>query len=448
MNKIKGLILTVFLAVLTQKFAIADSIDRTIFQSGINKSAVSISVKNADSGKIVYKLNDKQPKNPASTLKIITYSAALDTLGKDYEFKTQLFKSTNNDLYLKLSADPFLAHRHLKKLFKTAKEKNIFEPKNIYMDDYILDDVTWGEGWQWDDDLNPLMPKFSSYNIDENLLEIVISPTQKGAPADIRVSEFYPVTFMNLVTTADRDDVKISRNNNISPDILNIEGSIARKMIVKIPVNNPKRYFILRCDEAQKATKIGYYGKYTQKKTPDKNIYLVDSISHSIKDTSDSVLKYSNNLVAETVFKVAGAKYADNTGSLANSQKMLSDYFDKIGINADNTRIVDGSGVSKNNLVNADFMSTYLVKRFDDKDFVYSLATAGEGTLSNRMLYFKGNLFAKTGTLSDVSGIAGYITTRKGNTLAFDIMINDPKSTAQEKKSLEEYILRDIYTDY
>ena len=64
------------------------------------------------------------------------------------------------------------------------------------------------------------------------------------------------------------------------------------------------------------------------------------------------------------------------------------------------------------------------------------------------MLYFKGNLFAKTGTLSDVSGIAGYITTRKGNTLAFDIMINDPKSTAQEKKSLEEYILRDIYTDY
>ena len=248
MNKIKGLILTVFLAVLTQKFAIADSIDRTIFQSGINKSAVSISVKNADSGKIVYKLNDKQPKNPASTLKIITYSAALDTLGKDYEFKTQLFKSTNNDLYLKLSADPFLAHRHLKKLFKTAKEKNIFEPKNIYMDDYILDDVTWGEGWQWDDALNPLMPKFSAYNLDYNLIDIVLKPTNQGAPVEIFTEVFYPLAFMNLVTTSDRDSIVITKGNKISPEMINVEGFISKRKVLYIPVFNPSRYFKLRTE--------------------------------------------------------------------------------------------------------------------------------------------------------------------------------------------------------
>ena len=64
------------------------------------------------------------------------------------------------------------------------------------------------------------------------------------------------------------------------------------------------------------------------------------------------------------------------------------------------------------------------------------------------MLYFKDNLRAKTGTLSDVSAIAGYITARSGKKYAFDIMINDPKSNSQEKKSLEEYILRDIYSNY
>ena len=64
------------------------------------------------------------------------------------------------------------------------------------------------------------------------------------------------------------------------------------------------------------------------------------------------------------------------------------------------------------------------------------------------MLYFKDNLRAKTGTLSDVSAIAGYITSRNGKTYAFDIMINDQKSKASDKKSLEEYILRDIYTEF
>ena len=76
------------------------------------------------------------------------------------------------------------------------------------------------------------------------------------------------------------------------------------------------------------------------------------------------------------------------------------------------------------------------------------MASAGEGTLKNRMLYFGDKLKAKTGTLSDVSAITGYITTVSGKILAFDIMINDAKSTPSEKKMLEEYILRAIHTSY
>ena len=89
-------------------------------------------------------------------------------------------------------------------------------------------------------------------------------------------------------------------------------------------------------------------------------------------------------------------------------------------------------------------MTKFLVKNYDN-EVLTSLAKPGEGTLSTRMLYFKDNLRAKTGTLSDVSTIAGYLTARNGKTYAFNIMINDPKSTSQEKKTLEEYILRDIF---
>lgn len=428
--------------------AIASSIDKTIFQSGINRGAISVSVKDISTGKTVYKLNDKQPKMPASTLKLVTLNASADTLGEDYEFITGLYKSTDNELYIKLSGDPFLSSYDLNKLFDTAKNKNILEPKTVYIDDYIFDDVEWGEGWQWDDDLNPLMPKFSSYNIDKNLLNVVVAPTFNGAPANIYTTKFYPLTIMNLVTTGDRNSLTIKRNNNISPDIINIQGIIKKTSTEQIPVNNPKRYFKIRTEDAIRNAKIDYYGKFPQKKLPTKNVYLVDEIRHPFSDAVTQILKNSNNFVAESVFKAAGAKYVNNTGSLKHSQQMLNAYFEKMGIYSGDIKIVDGSGVSKNNIVTADFMSEFLVKLSGNENFINSLPTAGEGTLTSRMLYFKDNLRAKTGTLSDISAIAGYITSRTGKKYAFDIMINDPKSKSSDKKSLEEYIIRDIYTNF
>lgn len=448
MKKYLNLLFCLTLLFCIQSKVFAGAIDKTISASGINKDSVSVSVKDVTTGKTVYKLNDKKSSMPASTLKLVTLSASLDTLGKDYKYSTKLYKNTNNELFLVLSADPFLSSSDLKYLIKTAKDKNIISPKNIYIDDYIFDNKEWGEGWQWDDDLNPLMPKFSSYNLDKNLLDIIISPTTKDAPANIYVTKFYPVTFMNLITTGSKNDIKISRNNHISPDIINAEGTIKEQTKKQIPINHPKRYFILRLEEAIRDQKMDYYGNFTQKKLPKSNVYLVAQVDRPIEDVIEPVLTNSSNFVAETVFKTAGAKFTNNTGSLEHSLQMLRTYFDKLKLDYSDIKIVDGSGVSKNNIVTSDFMSEFLVKRADDTDFIKSLPTSGEGTLSNRMLYFKDNLHAKTGTLSDVSCIAGYITSRSGKTYAFDIMINDPKTKITDKKSLEEYILRDIYTKY
>ncbi len=449
MRKLFNILITLLLIMTTQAKTYSAAIDKTIAQSDINKGAVSVSVKDAETGKVIYKLNDKQPTMPASTLKLITLGASLDTLGDDYEFSTKLYKTTNNDLYLKLGADPFLTSAGLNSLMeKAVKDKKITSPKIIYIDDYIFDKTEWGEGWQWDDDLNPLMPKFSSYNIDKNLLSIIIAPTNLGSPAQIYTTKFYPVTFMNLVITGKENDIELNRNNSIAPNILNISGTINKQITEEIPINNPKRYFILRLEDAIKSAKMDYYGSFPQKKTPATNVYLVAEIKHPISQAVKAILMNSNNFVAETVFKLAGAKFVNNTGSLSHSQEMLDAYFKKIGIDAKDIKIVDGSGVSKNNIITTDFMTDYLVKQSKNEVLKNSMPTAGEGTLRNRMLYFKDNLRAKTGTLSDVSGIAGYITSRSGKTYAFDIMINDPKTKSNDKKSLEEYIIRDIYTSY
>ena len=428
------LAMTLILMFFTALPSNAKSIKKVIAESGINKSAVAISIKDVHTGKTVFAYNQNHTMLPASTLKLITYSAALDKLGKDYEFITTLYKTTNNDLILKLGADPYLTSFLLDSMIETAKAKGILAPKTFYIDDSILDATEWGEGWQWDDSLNPLMPKFSAYNLDSNLLTVLIDPTTSDSPANIRTTKFYPVTFMNLVTTGSMNKVEFSRTNHISPDIITVQGTVASQISTQIPVNNPQRYFKLRLEDAIRKQKIDYYAGFKNIKTPQDNIYTVKEIKHSISMAQDDILQNSSNLAAETVFKLSGGV------------QNVNEYCQRQDLDMDDIRIVDGSGVSKNNIMTADFMSGFLLKEAPWLEDL--LPTPGQGTLKNRMLYFKGNLRAKTGTLSDVSAIAGYITTMKGKTYAFDIMINDPKSKSNDKKLLEEYILRTVHKNY
>ena len=80
-----------FLTVVNSAFAgIKSDINDVISKSGINRGSISISVKNANTGKTVYELNPNTPNNPASNQKIITATAALMTLGDDYRFSTKL----------------------------------------------------------------------------------------------------------------------------------------------------------------------------------------------------------------------------------------------------------------------------------------------------------------------------------------------------------------------
>lgn len=441
-NKIMSIFFTLLL---TSTCVEARSITNTIKTLNINPGAVSVSVKNVKDGSQVYSLNENIPRNPASTLKLVTVASSLDTLGTDYNFSTELYKSTNNDLYLKLGADPFFKSSDLSFLLEAAKAKNITEPKNIYFDDSIFDNIEWGEGWQWDDELNPLMPKYSSYNLDGNVVSLDFNIS--NGISNISIRPFYPYAVMNLldIDSSSPNNLVIQKNNDFANNVIIAYGNLIKSESIIVPVQSPKIYFRMRFDELLNKQKIEYGKSYFNKKTPDKNVYLVEKVEHDIIPAVVEILKNSNNMYAETVFKLAGAKYSDNRGSLENSLSMLNSYLNKLGIKSDDILIVDGSGVSKNNLMTADFMTSFLVKNYNNSELVSKMPIPGEGTLKNRMLYFKGNLRAKTGTLSNTSSIAGYITTRKGNIYAFDIMINDAKTSSSDKKNIEEQILREIY---
>lgn len=447
MKKIITLLL-VFLSVASASYA--ESLSKAIDKLNINKGAMSVVIKEVGDDKdYLYTLNPTTPMYPASTLKLITSAASIDMLESDYKMKTSLYKSSNNDLYLKLAGDPLFTSNDLEVLLNKAKAKDI-EPKTVYIDDSIFDNVEWGEGWQWDDEFNPLMPKFSAYNINKNLMNIEVSPTVNKVSPKIVVKPFYPVSFMNLaVTDMDKaSNITIEKNTTIATNMLNVFGSVSKLYSLSIPVFNPKLNFVLRLEEAMRSQKFEYYSQVKYAKLPKENVYLVAEVERNIEDLMTPILKNSDNLAAESLFKHAGAVWSKSEGSIENSLAMLDTYLKFYNLDASDIKIVDGSGVSKNNLMTAKFMVDFLNEKAMQNsfyDYKELLPKPGEGTLKNRMLYFKDNLKAKTGTLSDTSAIAGYIKTRRGKVLVFDIMINDPKTSSADKKNIEEQILRNIY---
>lgn len=411
-----------------------------INDSGLEKNSIAISIKKLDTGKPVYELNEKILMHPASVQKLLTLPAAIDVLGEDYEFTTSVYKRSDDSFVIKLGADPYLTSKDLKNLVNNI---SVETTRKVFIDDSILEKKDWGEGWQWDDDMNVLMPRFNSYNLDGNLIKITVMPTQKGATASIINPSKYPLVFLNNVITDDKNDVKVSRDNSISANTLSLEGTVNKPVILQIPTNNLKRYFDIRLTSS----------------LADKNIYLkqnfitssvlpsdkeLDKITHPISTAIDDVLKNSSNLISETTAKLAGGKAYNDRGTDLNGIKVFNAYCKKLGLDTSRIRITDASGVSKNNLISADFISEYLVKNKDNKVLEH-LPSPGEGTLTHRMLPIKNNLKAKTGTHGDASSLAGFLTTKSGNKYAFCIIINDTTSSIADMKTLEDYLIREAY---
>lgn len=428
-----------FCSVEAKPKTIKKDIESVVNDFGVDKDSLAVSIKNAENGKIIYSLNDKMLMNPASVQKVLTTPVVVDTLGEDYEFATKIY-SRGDEAIIKLGADPYLSSKDLKVLVSKLEK----DTSRISIDASALDNKFWGEGWQWDDDMNVLMPRFSSYNLDGNLIKLTIVPTKDTPFAMILNPSKYPLVFFNNVVKGEKTALDIHRDSVVSANTLVLSGTVARATTVYIPTADLKRYFNVQLTRILEDKNL--YFKHSIAETQIKNSdVLLEKVTHPMTQAVSDVLKNSNNLVSETMFKLAGGKYCNlPSGTDSAGIKMFNDYCVKNKLDNSRIRITDASGVSKNNLVSADFVSEFLLVNKDNK-VMENLPSPGEGTLANRLLPIKNNLKAKTGTLSDISSIAGYLTTRSGKKLVFCIMLNDMKLSASDKKMLEDYILREAY---
>jgi len=143
--------------------------------------------------------------------------------------------------------------------------------------------------------------------------------------------------------------------------------------------------------------------------------------------------KFSNNFVADQILKKVGAESWGAPGTLDKGLKAMQDILEDIGISPKAYTITDGSGLTRKTRVTAKQISRVLVEAAKDlsisAEFIASLGVGGEdGTLRNRFPteITHSTVRGKTGSLDGVNALAGYTTTKDGETIAFAIILNDP----------------------
>lgn len=422
-----------------------NSIDETINQSQLSKnSIVSVSIRDVQSENLVYQRNANLLLHPASTLKAFTTPVILDVLTKN--LSTGLYKDNKGNIYLKLCGDPQLNIEALSTLIEDFKIKGYNRIKgSLFLDDSAIDDIPWGTGWMWDDENNSYMPKFNTYNLNRNLIAVKVTPTGLNQKPKVEIIPYYPVKIINNAVTSNETNISVERKVWKNPENLYVDGKISVLAERTLPVGNPEIFFKYQLQKIIKDNKIKFSGHYKTAKLPVDSI-LISEVSHNLLDEVKITNKQSDNLAAETLFKLAGAEYTGLTGSTESGLKAFKSFYSKLGINTSELSVVDASGVSQNDLITANWMTNALLKLYKSANFERyksTLATPLEsGTLQNRLSSFQGKLFAKTGTNAGVSAITGYLTDKSGKTYSFAIIIQNFKDSAKPAKELEDEILR------
>ena len=407
-------------------------------------SLVSISIKDS-SGKTLYQKNSQILVHLASTLKVFTSIASLNTLGNNYQFKTAFYKN-NNTLYLKTGADALFTEKDMDKLLFGLSKYNLPDIKELAFDESITDKESYGIGWQHDDNANRFVPQLSPYIINRNLFKLKLLVQNNSI---IPTCNCYNEKIINNLKAGEKNNVFVSRDLFTEHQPITLSGTIHSTQTISIPAINPKKLYINMLYSYAKKYNVNLNLPKSIKKVPQNSQELV-SVEHSIKDILKRVNSNSDNLAAETLLKVAAQK-SSGTGSTANGIKMIKAFFTSSKIPIKDIIIVDASGLSSNDFLTSDWITTSLLaikKNAYFGDLYNSMTDNTYGSFAGRLGKNSAvNLKVKTGTLANTSSVIGYIKTQKGNDIVFSIILDNLPANANAK-ALENEIINKIYSIY
>lgn len=437
---------------------------------------VGMSVRSATTGDLLYSYNGDTSLTPASNLKLFTAAAALQILGPNYTYQTEVRTNgkinrkglLRGNLYLKGKGDPTLTVEDLKVISKKLKQKGINTINgDLIADDTWYDDVRYSIDLPWSDETAYYGAQISALTVspdedyDAGTIILEVSPSKVGKKPNVNL---IPNTkYIKLVSNAktvemdNKKEIKIMRVHGTNE--IHINGSIGIDELPKkewISVWDPTKYTLALFIKALHQEGINVRGEEHIGKTPVKTKVLLTHQSEPLSAILLPLLKLSNNTIAEMFIKEIG-RTVKKDGSWETGIEIEKKSLEELGLNMSGTVLRDGSGISPINTIQANTVTQLLFKVQSMhwfSPFYESLPIAGEkgklvgGTLQNRMTRtpLQKNVIAKTGTLTNVSSLSGYLQTQSGENVIFSIILNHLKDE-KDGKFIEERIL-DVMTQY
>lgn len=394
-------------------------------------------------GNVLYEHDNKTLMHPASNVKLFTSAAALSILDTSYQFKTDVLVDTSptngilpGNIYLKGYGDPDLKTSDLDSLAFAVHQMGITRINgDIIVDDSFFDEMYWGAGWTWDDESDPDAPYINALSVNKNCISItLLSDSLAIYPYLEPMTDF--VTVINrakLTKDSILTPLKIKRLYLNNPNTIIIEGEFPwfSQCTQKFSLRNPEYYTGTLFKESLRHTGVLVYGNVVNGITPS-GLHAIAQHYEPIEKMITNMNKVSDNLSAENAIKVLSAAMNGTPGSAKNGISIVKRYLDNGGIDTSKLSLVDGSGVSRYNLLSADQIVQFLTSVYQQPRifpiFYNSLPLASvDGTLAKRMTTYPAacNVRAKTGTLNGVSCLSGYVLTRDGEMLAFSILMQN-----------------------
>ncbi len=415
-------------------------------------------VKSLRNDETLYSLNPRKLMLPASNMKIVTLAAAAERLGWNYTYDTRLFGTgpiangvdgvLGGDLLVVGSGDPSIGTTDgmSDRLFadwaerlKSAGIRTI--AGRVIGDDNAFDDAELGFGWSWDDLQDEYAAGISALQFNENMASVTVGPgPAAGASAAVSIAPPYSgLTIDSLVSTVAAGataSVDVSRLPGRST--LALRGTVAlgsAPRVLTVSVDNPTLFFASALRAALIANGIDVRGTAIDvdelpSAPPHPGGPLVAYTSPRLSVLAMRLMKDSQNQYAETFLKTIGA--ASGTPTAVAGRAAVQTTLQAWGVQPSDLIQRDGSGLSRYDYVTPEALAAILVHvNRDDRlrgPFEASLPVAGrDGSLRNRMTGTpaEGNARAKTGSMTAVRGLSGYVTTSDGEPLVFSILANN-----------------------
>ncbi|WPC73646.1 serine-type D-Ala-D-Ala carboxypeptidase [Vibrio porteresiae] len=409
---------------------------------------------------------------PASTFKLVTALAAKLELGDEFRFSTSL-RRQGNDYIIQFSGDPTLTTDDLKQLLRTLPAQGTKRIRgHIWLDNQVFSGFEKAVGWPWDSLGVCYSAPSSAINLDHNCAPASLTDLNNGQTR-LYVPEQYPIHVMNQAKVLSKEEVKqqhceleltAAENNHYV-----LSGCMEQRstpLPLKFAVQNTGLYAKRMVYKALHQLGIQLDGDI-HIGPPTYNVnqaqILAKHQSEALPELLDTMLKKSDNLIADTLTKTMGHHYFQQPGSYSNGTNAIKAILaNKAGISLESAQLYDGSGLSRNNRIHVNTMQQVLryVWRHDSElHLIELLPRSGEsGTLQYRRSMLsndiKGLLTGKSGSLYGTHNMIGYLLDSNGQpTMLFTQYITDyfPPENEEELNSspltdLEQQFYRQLIT--